>query len=119
MKRSRPPSTHSEFVRRFPKLGSAWDLANAEAEGGPLDARTQRLVKLAVAAGALRESAVHSAVRKGLDAGLTSAEIEQVVPLAATTIGFPAAVAVWSWIRETLPAGGGASSPARRRRRAR
>ena len=119
MERSQPPSTHKEFVRRFPALGKAWDLAGAEAAAGPLDARTQRLVKLAVAAGALRESAVRSAVRKGLDAGLTAAEMEQVVPLAATTIGLPAAVAVWSWIRETLPAGAGASSPARKRRRAR
>jgi 4-carboxymuconolactone decarboxylase len=119
MKRSQPPSTHKEFVRRFPELGMAWDRANAEAAKGPLDARAQRLVKLAVAAGALRESAVHSAVRKALDAGLTPAEMEQVVPLAATTIGFPAAVAVWSWIRETLAAGGAASSPARKRRRAR
>ena len=105
MKLSQPPSTHKEFVRRFPKLGEAWDLANAEATRGPLDARTQRLVKLAVAAGALRESAVRSAVRKALDAGVAPAEMEQVVPLAATTIGLPAAVAVWSWIRETPPAG--------------
>ena len=119
MKRSQPPAAHQQFTRRFAKLGKAWDLANAEAKAGPLDARAQRLVKLAVAAGAFRESAVHSAVRKGLDAGLTPAEMEQVVPLAATTIGFPAAVAVWSWIRETLEARGAASSPARKRKRAR
>ena len=119
MKPSRPPAVHRQFSRRFEKLASAWQLANDEAESGPLDARTQRLVKLAVAVGAQRESAVHSAVRKARDLGVTAAELEQVVPLAASTIGFPASVAVWCWIRETLAAAGGASSPARKRRRAR
>jgi alkylhydroperoxidase/carboxymuconolactone decarboxylase family protein YurZ len=119
MKRSQPPAAHKQFVSRFAELGRAWELANTEAGHGPLDARVQRLVKLAVAAGAMRQSAVHSAVRKARDAGVTLAEMEQVVPLAATTIGFAASVALWSWIRETPPAGGGASSPARRRRRAR
>jgi alkylhydroperoxidase/carboxymuconolactone decarboxylase family protein YurZ len=119
MPRSQPPSSHRRFTRRFPTLARAWELANAEAATGPLDARTERLVKLAVAVGAQRESAVHSAVRKALDEGVTLAEMEQVVPLAATTIGFAASVAAWSWIRETRPAGGVASSPARRRRRSR
>jgi alkylhydroperoxidase/carboxymuconolactone decarboxylase family protein YurZ len=91
---------HQQFVRRFPGLGRAWDLVNEQGAAGPLDARTQRLAKLAIAVGALREGAVHSAVRKARDAGVTLAEIEQVVALAASTIGFPASVAVWSWIRE-------------------
>src|SRR5262245_57341942 len=100
MKRSQPPAAHREFVRRFPGLGRAWELAQDEAATGPLDARTQRLVKLAIAIGAQRESAVHSAVRKARDAGVSLAEMEQLVPLAASTIGFPASVAVWGWIRE-------------------
>jgi alkylhydroperoxidase/carboxymuconolactone decarboxylase family protein YurZ len=91
---------HQQFVRRFPGLGRAWDLVNEQGAAGPLDARTQRLAKLAIAVGALREGAVHSAVRKARDAGVTLAEIEQVVALAASTIGFPASVAVWSWIRD-------------------
>jgi alkylhydroperoxidase/carboxymuconolactone decarboxylase family protein YurZ len=100
MKRSKPPAVHQQFVRRFPELGRAWDLVNKQGADGPLDARAQRLVKLAIAAGAMREGAVHSAVRKARDAGVTLAEMEQVVALAASTIGFPASVAVWSWIRE-------------------
>jgi len=119
MKRSQPPAAHKQFVRRFARLARAWELANEEAARGPLDARTQRLVKLAVAVGAQRESAVHSAVRKARDEGVSLAEMEQVVPLAASTIGFPASVAVWGWIRESVPAAAAASSPARRRRRAR
>jgi alkylhydroperoxidase/carboxymuconolactone decarboxylase family protein YurZ len=91
---------HQQFVRRFPGLGRAWDLVNEQAGEGPLDARTQRLAKLAIAIGAMREGAVHSAVRKARDASVSLAEMEQVVALAASTIGFPSSVAVWSWIRE-------------------
>ena len=119
MKRSQPPAAYQEFVSRYPRLGRAWELANDEAAKGPLDERTQRLVKLAIAVGAQRESAVHSAVRKALDEGVSLAEMEQLIPLAAPTIGLPASVAAWSWIRDKAPAAGAASSPARRRRRAR
>jgi 4-carboxymuconolactone decarboxylase len=110
--KSRPPAAHQEFVRRFPRLGKAWDLVNEEGGTGPLDARTQRLVKLAIAVGAMREGAVHSGVRKARDAGASLAEMEQVVALAASTIGFPASVAVWSWVREE--AEGRARRPRRR-----
>ena len=99
-KKSRPPAAHQQFVRRFPSLGKAWDLVNEEGGRGPLDARTQRLLKLAIGIGALREGAVHSGVRKASDAGASLAEMEQVVALAASTIGFPASVAVWNWVRE-------------------
>lgn len=99
-KDSKAPAAHRRFVSRFPAIGQAWDLVNAEGGRGPLDRRAQRLAKLAIAIGALREGAVHSAVRKAKDAGVTLAQMEQVVALAASTIGFPSAVAAWSWIRE-------------------
>ena len=102
MKRSKPPAVHQQFVRRFPGIGKAWDLVNEQAGAGPLEQRVERLVKLAIAIGAMREGAVHSAVRKARDASVSLAEMEQVVALAASTIGFPASVAVWSWIREEL-----------------
>jgi len=107
---SKPPAAHRQFVRRFPRLGAAWDLINEEGGNGPLDARTQRLLKLAIAIGAMREGAVHSGVRKARDAGASLAEMEQVVALAASTIGLPSTVAVWSWVREEASGG-----PRRRR----
>jgi alkylhydroperoxidase/carboxymuconolactone decarboxylase family protein YurZ len=97
---SRPPAAHRQFVARFPKLGNAWDLVNEEGGTGPLDQKTQRLIKLAVAIGAMREGAVHSGVRKARDAGASLAEMEQLVALAASTIGLPSAVAVWTWMRD-------------------
>jgi alkylhydroperoxidase/carboxymuconolactone decarboxylase family protein YurZ len=113
-KTSRPPAAHQQFVRRFPRLGRAWGLVNEEGGEGPLDARTQRLVKLGIAIGAMREGAVHSGVRKARDAGARLAEMEQVVALAASTIGLPASVAVWGWVREEA---GAAGRPRRQRRR--
>lgn len=101
-KPARPPRAYERFVKRYPKLGAAWESIRAEEACGPLAPKTARLIKLGVAAGALREGAVHSAVRKAIEAGATRAEIEQVVALAAGTIGLPSAVAVSTWIEEQL-----------------
>lgn len=99
-----PPDTFVEFTQHFPKLGEAWKLAGEAGRAGPLDEKTGRLVKLAVSLGAMREGAVHSAVRKALAAGVTREEIDQVIALAAGTLGFPATVAVYSWVRDVLGA---------------
>jgi alkylhydroperoxidase/carboxymuconolactone decarboxylase family protein YurZ len=98
----KPPDAFVEFVKRFPKVGESWRMAQDAGQDGPLDDKTERLVKLGIAIGMLREGAVHSAVRKALASGLTPAEIEQVIALAAGTIGFPSAVAVYTWVRDEL-----------------
>jgi alkylhydroperoxidase/carboxymuconolactone decarboxylase family protein YurZ len=97
-----PPDTYQEFLRCYPRIGQAWEALAEAGKEGPLDAKAVRLVKLAVAVGALREGAVHANVRKALALGISRAEIEQVVALAAGTIGLPASVAVFSWIRDSL-----------------
>ncbi len=96
----KPPRTYEEFTKRFPKLKKAWDLMGQAGDEGPLDEKTSRLVKLAIAVGAQREGAVHASVRKGLAQGITPEEMEQVVALAAGTIGLPTAVAAFTWIRD-------------------
>ncbi len=117
--KSKAPAVHQEFVRRFPGIGRAWSEVNQQGAAGPLDLRAQRLAKLAIAIGAMREGAVSSAVRKAEDAGVTLEEMEQVVALAASTIGFPASVATWSWVREAAGAAqaAGRSSAARAKTR--
>jgi 4-carboxymuconolactone decarboxylase len=91
-----------DFIKRYPHLGEAWAAIHAEEQGGPLDPRTVRLVKLAVAMGAFREGAVHSAARKALAAGLTREELEHVVALCASTLGMPSSVAVYTWLQDVL-----------------
>lgn len=98
----KPPEAFQAFNHRYPKIGQAWELITQAGQEGPLDAKTARLVKLAISIGALREGAVHAGVRKALGAGASVAEIEQVVALAASTIGFPSSVAAFSWVRDTL-----------------
>ena len=96
----KPPQHYQAFTKRFPKLKDAWDLIGQSGDEGPLDEKTRRLVKLAVAIGAQREGSVHASVRKGLAQGLTHDEMEHVVTLAAGTIGLPAAAAAFTWIRD-------------------
>jgi 4-carboxymuconolactone decarboxylase len=97
---NKPPRTFDEFSATFPKLREAWDLLGDAAKEGPLDEKTQRLIKLGIAIGAMREGAVHSSVRKARGVGVSDAEMNQVVALASSVIGMPSAVAVWTWIRD-------------------
>ena len=83
---------HGEVWQAYQSLGEAC------AESGPLDGRTRRLVKLALAIGARSEGAVHSHTRRGLEEGLNEEELHHVALLAIPTLGFPASVAAMSWI---------------------
>jgi alkylhydroperoxidase/carboxymuconolactone decarboxylase family protein YurZ len=98
----KPPDAYLEFTRRFPKVGKAWEMLGDAGLAGPLDEKACRLIKLGISIGGLREGAVHSAARKALASGATREEIEQVIALAAGTIGLPATVAVYTWVRDVL-----------------
>ncbi len=100
-----PPEAYQAFVRRYPKIGQAWEAIAQAGREGPLDEKTVRLVKLGVALGALREGAVHASVRKALSQGISRAEIEQVIAMAAGTLGLPATVAVYTWIQDAFDKG--------------
>lgn len=102
----KPPKIFEQFSQRFPKIRQAWDLLAEAGLEGPLDEKACRLVKLAVAIGAMREGAVHSAVRKSLASGASRQEVEQVVALASSVIGLPSAVAVYTWLRDSSSATG-------------
>jgi alkylhydroperoxidase/carboxymuconolactone decarboxylase family protein YurZ len=98
----KPPKTHHEFTAAFPELGKAWEVIGGAGKDGPLDERTARLIKLALAIGAQQEGSVHASVRKGLAMGITRKEFEQVIVLSAGTLGFPQTVAAYTWIKDLL-----------------
>lgn len=98
----KPPKTHDQFTESFPELGKAWEIIGSAGRDGPLDKRTARLVKLALAIGAQQEGAVHASVRKSLAMGITREELEQVISLSAGTLGFPQTVAAYTWIQDLL-----------------
>jgi alkylhydroperoxidase/carboxymuconolactone decarboxylase family protein YurZ len=95
------PSLPSSVTKQYPEVMKAYRaLGDACADAGPLDERSERLVKLALAVAAGSEGAVHSHARRAIDEGLEAAELEHVALLAITTIGFPRAMAGLSWVRD-------------------
>jgi 4-carboxymuconolactone decarboxylase len=93
------PNVYQHLERAFPHVHSAHqELAKACYEGGPLDKRAARLVKLGIALGAQAEGAVRSHARRALSEGESREEVRHVGLLALTTIGFPHTIAGLSWI---------------------
>lgn len=99
------PAGAGQLAKDYPKLWEAFAaLGKAAAEAGPLDSRTRRLVKLALAIGAQSEGAVHSHVRRGLKEGLDASELKHVALLSVPTLGLPQAAAALTWIEDLTAA---------------
>ena len=97
------PNAYRRLAQEQPEVIRAYEsLADAVRAGGPLDAKTAALVKLALALGSELEGGTHSAVRKALDAGCTREELLHVALLATTTMGFPAMMRGRSWVLDVL-----------------
>ena len=100
---SNKPQAHNQFMTEFPDIAAAYEqLATASHDNGPLDGKTRQLVKLALAIGLGHEGAVHAHTRRAVDAGISSAEIKQVVTLAVTTLGMPNTIAAYTWVNDIL-----------------
>lgn len=77
------PTVLEEFAAKYPEVWDAYNrMSEAAEKAGPLDERTQRLVKLAIAIRAQQEGAVHSHTRRALKAGIAPEELIQVGILA-------------------------------------
>lgn len=97
------PKTFLRFNDRFPGLSQAHQQVGAALdEAGPLDEKTRSLIKLGICVGAGLESAVKSHVRRGLEKGLSAADIEHALVLGMNSVGFPRTVAAWQWAQEVL-----------------
>ena len=97
------PPIPERLSREFPDLWAAYNqLGSALAEAGPLDTRTQRLIKLALAVGGKLEGAVHSHARRGLKEGLSAEELRHIAMLSITTLGWPSAIAALTWIEDVV-----------------
>lgn len=100
------PSGAGEVAKAYPEVWRAYAaLGKACSEAGPIDGRTARLVKLALAIGALSEGATHSHTRRALDEGITADELRQVALLAIPTLGFPQGVKALTWIEDVTDPG--------------
>jgi AhpD family alkylhydroperoxidase len=95
------PSGAGEVARAYPEVWNAdAALGKACSEAGPINGRTARLVKLALAIGTLSEGAVHSHTRRALAEGVSKEELKQVALLAVPTLGFPQGVKALTWIED-------------------
>jgi alkylhydroperoxidase/carboxymuconolactone decarboxylase family protein YurZ len=101
------PSAAGKVAKEHPKLWAALEQLGREAgDAGPLDARTRRLVQLALALGADSEGATHSHTRRALAEGLSAEELRHVAFLAITTLGWPHAIRGLTWIEDVTKSGG-------------
>jgi alkylhydroperoxidase/carboxymuconolactone decarboxylase family protein YurZ len=97
------PSGAARIAKRHPEIWRAYEeLGAACADAGPLDERTRRLVKLALAVGSQSEGAVHSHTRRAIAEGLTKDECLQVTLLAIPSIGLAKAAAAMSWVEDVI-----------------
>ena len=97
------PDFLEDVIKAYPDVWKAYQsFCEACNDAGPLDEKTVRLVKLALAVGAKSEGAVHSHTRRGLKQGITPEELQQVTLLAVTSIGWSASMAALSWIQDVV-----------------
>ncbi|MDA3856941.1 MAG: carboxymuconolactone decarboxylase family protein [Roseovarius sp.] len=95
------PGAAGDLAKKHPDVWSAYSaLGSAVADTGGLNEREKRLVKLALAIGAGSEGAVHSHARRALDENIPVADLHQTAFLAIGPLGFPRAVASWTWITD-------------------
>lgn len=88
---------------RHPKVWQAYEkLGEAISKEGPLDAKTRRLVKLALSIGTVSEGAVHSLVRRAVAEGVKADELQHVMLLAIPTLGLPTAIKALTWIDDVV-----------------
>ena len=90
-------------IKQYPEVWKAYqDFGEACSDAGPLDEKTVRLVKLALAVGAKSEGAVHSHTRRALKQGISPEALRQVALLAVTSIGWSPSMAALSWIQDVV-----------------
>ena len=100
------PSAYRRFAADQHKVVEAYERLSEATLAGPLDRRTAELVKIGIAVGARLEGAVHSHVRRALEAGASADDIRHAIRLALTTTGFPGMMAALSWANDVLEAAG-------------
>ncbi len=100
---TKPPKRFRQFIETHDEVGAAYKaLGAAVTKAGPLDKKTQSLIKLGIAIGMRHEGAVHAHARKALAAGCTPDELRHAAILATTTLGFPSMMAGYSWVDDVL-----------------
>lgn len=100
---SKLPKHFTDFVEAYPQVGKAYgDLGKAVTEAGPLDKKTQLLIKVGISIAAGLEGGTHSNARKAMEAGATPEELRHAAMLCLTTIGFPGMMKGMAWVEDVI-----------------
>ena len=100
------PGWYRVLKKRHPKFILALEqLGKTVRQEGPLDERTAHLVQLAAAATIRSEGAVHSHVRRAIEAGIKPEEIHHAIVLLTSTIGYPNVAAALRWAEDITATG--------------
>jgi alkylhydroperoxidase/carboxymuconolactone decarboxylase family protein YurZ len=99
------PKYFREFQKRYPNVAKSFDQLGADcAKAGPIDKKTQYLIKLGIAVGLGHEGNVQKLTMKALADGVSPDEIRQAVLLSTTTAGFPTMIVAMQWVEEIIAA---------------
>ncbi|HEB27766.1 MAG TPA: carboxymuconolactone decarboxylase family protein [Porticoccus sp.] len=97
------PKTFQSVCQQHQQIAKAVEeLGKAAKQAGPIDEKSAQLIQLAAAASIRSEGAVHSHVRRAMDAGANKEEIQHAILLLTSTIGFPTVVAALSWVDDVI-----------------
>ena len=97
------PKWYASLEKRYPEfIDAVQELGKAVRQAGPLDVKTAHLVQLAAATALRSEGAVHSHVKRALEAGAEPEEICHAIILLTSTIGFPNVSAALSWAGDII-----------------
>lgn len=97
------PKPFKNFKDNFSDVHQQYEqLAKSCRDHGPLDQKSQDLIKLGIAIGQNSKGGVMSQTRKALASGATPDEIHHAVILSLTTVGFPAMIAAMGWADTVL-----------------
>jgi alkylhydroperoxidase/carboxymuconolactone decarboxylase family protein YurZ len=97
------PKHHVSIRARYQEYSNVLsDLGKVVRESGPIDHKNSHLIQLAASASIRSEGAVHSHVKRALDAGAAPDEIYHAIMLATSIIGFPSVAAAISWADDII-----------------
>lgn len=88
---------HGDIYEAYRSYGKAID-----EDGGPLEEKTKRLIKVAISATIQNEYSLTTHMKKALKAGCSLEEIEHTLLLVAPTAGFPAMMKALMTLREEI-----------------
>ena len=99
------PKYYKDLKKRYPEVAKCFDQLGQDcAKAGPLNKKTQLLVKLGVAIGIGSEGDVQNLTIHALADGVKPDEIRHAVLLSVTTAGFPAMIVAMQWVEEIISA---------------